>query len=51
MWFDVKVLKATDYKITPEKSKLGAGEEVAITVTLATKKNSKYGKLLSTVVL
>lgn len=26
MWFDAKVLKSTDYKITPEKSKLGPTE-------------------------
>ena len=48
---DTKILKATDYKITPEKSKLGPGEEISINVTLATKKNSKFGKLFSSVIL
>lgn len=51
MSFDTKNLKATDYKITPEKSKLGPGEEISINVTLATKKNSKFGKLFSSVIL
>jgi len=26
MSFDTKILKSTDYKITPEKNKLGTGE-------------------------
>lgn len=51
MSFDTKVLKLTDYKITPERSKLAPGEEISINVTLATKKNSKFGKLISSVVL
>jgi hydrocephalus-inducing protein len=51
MGFDTRVLKATDYKITPEKSKLATGEEISINITLATKKNSKFGKLASSVVL
>ncbi len=51
MAFDTKILKFTDYKITPEKSKLQPGEETSINVTLATKKNSKFGKLHSSVVL
>ena len=44
MFFDLKTIKATEYNITPDKSKLSAGEEVTIMVTLSTKKNSKFGK-------
>ena len=51
MAFDTKVIKSTDYKITPEKSKLAPGEQIVITVTLATKRISKSGKLRSSVVL
>lgn len=51
MFFDLKPIKNSEYNITPDKSKLAPGEEVNIVVTLATKKNSKFGKLKSSVVL
>lgn len=51
MFFDLKTIKATEYNITPDKSKLSAGEEVTIMVTLSTKKNSKFGKFKATVPL
>ena len=51
MAFDTKNIKTSDYKITPDKSKLAPGEQISITVTLATKKNSKFGKLRSNVTL
>ena len=51
MYFDTKPLKASEYTITPDKSKLAPGEDSTIIVTLATKKNSKFGKLKSSVVL
>lgn len=51
MFFDLKPIKASQYNITPDKSKLAPGEEVNVIVTLATKKTSKFGKLRSAVVL
>jgi hydrocephalus-inducing protein len=51
MFFDLKPIKGTEYNISPDKSKLSPGEEAAIIVTLATKKNSKFGKFKSSVVL
>ena len=51
MFFDLKPIKATEYNISPDKSKLAPGEEATIIVTLATKKNSKFGKFKSTVIL
>jgi hypothetical protein len=38
MAFDIRSLKNTDFKITPDKIKLGTSEETSVTVTLATKK-------------
>jgi len=51
MGFESKVIKGTEYSITPDKCKLNPGEETNITVTLATKKNSKFGKLKHSVTL
>lgn len=51
MFFDIKPLKTSEYSITPDKSKLAPGEDTTIFVTLATKKNSKFGKLKSSVIL
>jgi hypothetical protein len=51
MFFDLKAIKRSEYSIAPEKSKLAPGEETTIVVTLATKKNSKFGKLRFSVVL
>lgn len=51
MYFDLKPIKGTEYNITPDKSKLGPGEEITIIVTLSTKKNSKFGKFKATVPL
>lgn len=51
MCFDLKLIKSSEYNITPDKSKLGPGEEVTIIVTLSTKKNSKFGKFKAVVPL
>ena len=51
MFFDLKPIKASEYNISPDKSKLAPGEEATIIVTLATKKNSKFGRFKSVVVL
>ena len=51
MYFDLKPIKSSEYNITPDKSKLGPGEEATIIVTLSTKKNSKFGKFKAVVPL
>lgn len=51
MFFDLKPIKNSEYNITPDKSKLAPGQQVNVVVTLATKKNSKFGKLRSSVIL
>lgn len=51
MTFDVRQLKTTDYKITPDKVKLAPGEEASVTVTLATKKNTPCKRMKNSIVL
>ncbi len=51
MSFDSKVIKGSEYSITPDKLKLNPGEQVAVNVALVTKKASKFGKLKASVSL
>lgn len=51
MIFDVKTLKNSDFKITPDKIKLAQGEETNVTVTLATKKNTPCKKIKNSIIL
>ena len=51
MGFDVRQLKNTDYKITPDKVKLAPGQETSVTITLATKKNTPCKRMKNTVIL
>jgi hypothetical protein len=51
MAFDIRSLKNTDFKITPDKIKLGTSEETSVTVTLATKKNTPCKKIKNSVVI
>ena len=45
MYFDTKNSKLMNYTISPESiTKMAPGDEVQVTITLATKKNMKYGK-------
>lgn len=51
MTFDVRQLKNTDYKITPDKVKLAPSEEASVTVTLATKKNTPCKRMKNSIIL
>lgn len=51
MVFDVKQLKTSDFKITPDKVKLAPGEEANVTVTLVTKKTTPCRKIKNTIIL
>jgi len=51
MAFDVRPLKGSDFKITPDKVKLAPGEETSIVITLSTKKNSQCRLIKNTIVL
>ena len=51
MAFDVRSLKGTDFKITPDKVKLAPGEEINILITLFTKKNTPCRRTKNSVVL
>lgn len=51
MAFDIRQLKTTDFRITPDKVKLAPGEEASVTVTLATKKNTPCKKIKNSIVL
>ena len=51
MAFDIRQLKNSDFKITPDKVKLLPGEETSVTVTLATKKNTPCKRIKNSIVL
>ena len=51
MVFDVRQLKTSDFKITPDKVKLAPGEEINVNVTLATKKSTLCKKIKNSILL